>query len=282
MNVASVTQLSPFRYPGGKTWLVPYILKHLQSLPHRPTVLIDPFLGGGSIPLSALNSGVIDRLVLREIDEDVSSVWYCVFGPDNERLCKKILHFELTREAVVKELATEPKDSLGRAFKTILKNRTYRGGILAKGASLMKAGENGRGIASRWYPQTLVRRIKQLGKLSGYINFGCGDGFEMIEAYADDPDVFFFVDPPYTAGNGKRAGRRLYNHNELDHEALFVALAGCKGRFLMTYDDDPDVIKLANKPGFQLDRVPMKNTHHNETFELVIHNSPAVLSMPAA
>lgn len=278
MNVASVTQLSPFRYPGGKTWLVPYILRHLRSLQHRPSILIDPFLGGGSVPLSALHSGCVEQLVIREIDEDVASVWQCVFGSANERLCKKILRFSISRESVVEELSSEASDPLSRAFRTILRNRTYRGGILAKGASLMNAGENGRGVASRWYPDTLVRRIRKLGELSGFVDFECANGFQAIRSHADEREAFFFVDPPYTAGNGKRAGKRLYTHSQLDHEALFAALANCKGRFLMTYDDDPEVIEMAERFGFHYERVPMKNTHHNEKYELAIHNSPGMIS----
>lgn len=32
VNVASVPQRSPFRYPGGKTWLVPYVRLWLSSI----------------------------------------------------------------------------------------------------------------------------------------------------------------------------------------------------------------------------------------------------------
>lgn len=38
-NVAQVRQLSPFRYPGGKTWLVPEVRKWLTAFrpsPPRP------------------------------------------------------------------------------------------------------------------------------------------------------------------------------------------------------------------------------------------------------
>src|ERR1700677_2717012 len=47
VNVASVPQRSPFRYPGGKTWLVPYIRDWLRSKKTRPARLIEPFAGGG-------------------------------------------------------------------------------------------------------------------------------------------------------------------------------------------------------------------------------------------
>jgi DNA adenine methylase len=143
----------------------------------------------------------------------------------------------------------------------------------ALGASLMNSGENGRGVKSRWYPQTLVRRIRCLAQFSESIAFERGDGLDLIHAYAGDPRAAFFVDPPYTAGNGKRAGSRLYNHNQLDHEQLFALMRDCAGQFLMTYDDDPSVVALANRFGFHVERVPMKNTHHEEKFELAITRS---------
>jgi DNA adenine methylase len=137
----------------------------------------------------------------------------------------------------------------------------------------MNAGENGRGVASRWYPETLVRRLHALGSLRAAIDFVEGDAFALIELYLDRKDVAFFIDPPYTAGNGKRAGRRLYKHSEIDHPALFDLLSRAAGLVLMTYDDCPEVVEMANAHGFQIERIPMKNTHHEKKYELLISNS---------
>jgi len=46
-----------------------------QNFAGRPKMLVDPFLGGGSVPLSVLHEGMVERLILREIDEDVGAVW---------------------------------------------------------------------------------------------------------------------------------------------------------------------------------------------------------------
>ena len=46
VNVASVSQPSPFRYPGGKTWLIPQTSRWLMSLPVKPKLFIEPFAGG--------------------------------------------------------------------------------------------------------------------------------------------------------------------------------------------------------------------------------------------
>ncbi len=80
VNVATVPMRSPFRYPGGKTWLVPYARQWLRSLAHRPSELIEPFAGGGIIALTAVFDGIVDRATLVELDEDVASVWETVLN----------------------------------------------------------------------------------------------------------------------------------------------------------------------------------------------------------
>lgn len=73
----------------------------------------------------------------------------------------------------------------------------------------------------------------------------------------------------YTAA-GKKAGKRLYAHNELDHEALFAIAATLRGDFLMTYDNADGVEDLARKHNFDTYAISMKNTHHAEMTELLV------------
>ncbi len=273
VNVASVRQISLFRYPGGKTWLVPTIVEWLRCFTELPLTFVDPFTGGGSVPLGVLSEGLADKIVLGEMDPDVSAVWRCVLGKSREQLCNKIADFRMNRKNVISELSKPANTVLDRAFQTLLKNRTFRGGILAPGASLMKVGENGRGVASRWYPETLIKRARVLGTLSARIEFYQEDAFSLIERHLNKPEVVFFIDPPYTAGNGKRAGKRLYAYSELDHKALFELLKRAAGMVLMTYDDCPDVVEMAASNGFQIERIPMKNTHHERKYELLISNA---------
>jgi hypothetical protein len=46
VNVASVPQRSPFRYPGGKTWLIPYVRRWLSSITPPLQELIELFAEG--------------------------------------------------------------------------------------------------------------------------------------------------------------------------------------------------------------------------------------------
>lgn len=242
----------------------------LRNLPTAPRVLVDPFLGGGSVPLAALVEGTVKEIVLCEIDAAVAAVWKVIFSRDYRKLCNKILEFDITRGNVINVVSKDVTGTFEKAFQTIIRNRTFRGGILASGASLVKGGENGRGVASRWYPETLVKRIELLHDYSDRVTFIEGDGMKLVNQFASDSDAFIFVDPPYTAGAGKRAGSRLYDHSDLDHEALFSTLARGSAQFMMTYDDDLDVLRLAKRNGFLLQHIAMKNTHHRCMNELLI------------
>ncbi|MDD4873345.1 MAG: DNA adenine methylase, partial [Kiritimatiellae bacterium] len=40
VNVASIPQRSPFRYPGGKTWFVPTFRSWIDNLYPKPEILV--------------------------------------------------------------------------------------------------------------------------------------------------------------------------------------------------------------------------------------------------
>jgi len=265
VNVASVPQRSPFRYPGGKTWLVPRIRQWLRNKPPRARELVEPFAGGGIVGLTAVFEALVDRATLVEIDADVASVWKTILNGQARWLAEKIASFELSRENIRQALLKAGQSTRNRAFATILRNRVNRGGILAPGAGLVKRGENGKGLSSRWYPKTLRRRILDIHALRAKITFVQCDGIEVIERNANRADVLFFIDPPYTV-----AGRRLYAHSKLDHEKLFAVVKGTDADFLMTYDDSAEIRRMARRCGFRIKEIPMKNTHHARKIELAI------------
>ncbi len=270
-NVASVPQRSPLRYPGGKTWLIPEILRWLSGRQRRVSVFIEPFAGGASASLAAVFEGLADRAVLCEKDSDIARLWRVIFEQP-EDLIERIAAFKPSRANILELLEKKEGSQTDLAFRTFVQNRTSRGGILAKGASLMKNGEGGKGVASRWYPETFIRRIRSIAEISGRIDVLEGDGLTLIQLCRNERYAALFVDPPYTAA-GKRAGRRLYTHNAVDHERLFELMGSVKGQFLMTYDDCPEIVGMAQKHGFDFSRVPMKNTHHAHMYELLIANA---------
>jgi DNA adenine methylase len=270
VNVASVSQYSPFRYPGGKTWLVPLARTWLERQPETPATLVEPFAGGAIIGLTAAFEGLVAHVLLAELDEQVAAVWRTIIEDGKGRwLAEQIIRFELTPahiESLLSRAVVSPEE---RALQTIVKNRINRGGILAKGAGKLKTGENGQGILSRWYPETLKRRILAIDAIRDRLTFVQGDGIAIMQSYSQRSDVVFFIDPPYTA-SAQKPGARLYNCWELDHAQLFDLMAACAGDFLMTYDNQPEIRALAAQYHFDVEPVPMKNTHHAQRLELLI------------
>src|SRR6266536_1824842 len=109
VNVASVPQRSPFRYPGGKTWFVPYLRDWLRSLRKRPAVFIEPFAGGGIASLTVAMEALADRVVMAEVDSNVAAVWKAILSNGATDLISRIRRFEISRSTVVAELCREPQ-----------------------------------------------------------------------------------------------------------------------------------------------------------------------------
>ena len=166
VNVAEVPQRSPLRYPGGKTWLIPHIREWLNPADAPGRLLIEPFAGGGTVSLTTIMEQRAERALMIELDPDVAAFWQAALqhGP---ALIELVRRFEPTRESVAALDGAAADDVLMRGFRTLALNRVRRGGILAPGASLSRSGENGKGLRSRWYPDTLVRRLAAISEHAG-------------------------------------------------------------------------------------------------------------------
>lgn len=269
VNVATVPQRSPLRYPGGKTWLIPHIREWLRET--QPEILIEPFVGGAIVSLTAVMEDLAPSVVMMEIDRDVAAFWRAALE-SGATLGERIRQFEPTHENVCKLASEPPRTVEEHGFRTLVLNRTRRGGILASGASLCRHGENGKGIRSRWYPDTLAARLAAIDEHADRIAFMEGDGMKILPALLNGwgRRAAVFLDPPYSAAGGKRAGSRLYSHWKIDHAALFQTVAERDSNFLMTYDAAPEIIDLVQQHDFDAVCLSMKNTHHDRVNELVI------------
>ena len=282
VNVAAVPQRSLLRYPGGKTWLIPHIRAWLRGMDTPPRLLVEPFTGGGIVSLTAVMEGLAEKCLMVELDRDVAAFWKAALrhGPE---LARRVREFAPSRETIDSLSSQHPSDVIEHGFRTLVLNRTRRGGVLANGAALTRNGENGAGVASRWYPDTLIRRLHTISAHAHRIAFCETDGMQLLDALLGQLNggTVFFVDPPYTGAGGKRAGERLYAHNEIDHARLFAMLAESGVNFLMTYDCSLEIESLIQQYGFHAVQVMMKNGHHAHLPELVITPSPVFSTVEA-
>jgi DNA adenine methylase len=264
--MAQYPHISPFRYPGGKTWLIPFFHNWASNKPEK-SVIVEPFAGGASITLSCLETNICKHAILIELDPNIAAVWKTILGRDWKRLVEKIKNFKPNITSLERELKETSISTFERAWQTILLNRINHGGITAAGSGRLRKGEAGKGIGSRWYPETLVSRIERIRLLRSRIEFVQGDGLKFIKGGSEARSIFF-IDPPYP-----KAGRRLYDCWDVDHAGLFTAMSRLDSPFVATYEKTSEVQKLAQTHRFQIKSTVMFSRLHRTKQELLISNN---------
>jgi DNA adenine methylase len=266
--------LSPFRYPGGKSRLRAVIIEWILQLGFRPTQFVEPFAGGASVGLAVAELDLADHVTLAEIDPDVSAVWEIVLNGQARRFAKRIRTFKLTHASAEGVAAGSTNTTLSRAFRCLLLNRISRGGIMAPGAGWLNKGENGHGIHSRWYPDTLADRVETSNALRNKVTFVNGDGLQVLKEFAGDPHAVAFVDPPYVV-RGRGAGRRLYAYCDVDCDELFEIIRTFAGAMVITYHRSAIVQRLADAAGLECHTVTVQTGHTGRKRELIMYKSPS-------
>lgn len=158
------------------------------------------------------------------------------------------------------------------AFQVLVRNRTTRAGIIAPGAGLLNRGENGRGIGSRWYPQTLRKRGEAIRALRHRLTFIEADGFNMLKESRSDETTVVFADPPYLGGSSS-PGKRLYAQSDVRAEDLIRELAQRHGQFALTYHAEPFIADLAHQFQLSAALIRMRDAHHRSQGEWLILNA---------
>jgi DNA adenine methylase len=262
--------LSPFRYPGGKSALRPKIISWIRNLGYRPKYFIEPFAGGSSVGLAIGELDLADSVIFAELDPDVAAVWNVILNGQAHAFAAKIRNFHLSKASVRATLAANVDDQLARAFRCLLQNRISRGGIIAPGAGILNQGEEGKGIHSRWYPETLAKRVELIHALRHKLTFGEGDGLEVLREFSSKSETVAFVDPPYVA-KGRGAGLRLYRYHELDYKKLFGVIRNFSGAMIITYHRSELVEREAKAAGITCRSVNMHTAHDVAKRQLILY-----------
>ena len=266
--------LSPFRYPGGKSRLRETIINWIRDLGFRPTHFIEPFAGGASVGLAVAELDLADHITLAEIDPDVSAVWEVVLNGQADAFANRIRNFELTHTSAAEIVASKTTNQLSRAFRCLLLNRISRGGIMAAGSGWLNQGENGNGIHSRWYPETLAQRVELTRALRTKITFVEGDGLDLLRNFINDRRAVAFVDPPYVV-RGRGAGARLYSYCDVDCDKLFEIIRAFCGGMVITYHRSVVVERLAGESGLERHTVTVQTGHSRCKRELIMYKAPS-------
>lgn len=232
-------QLSPLRYPGGKSKMIDYLATFMRA--DKCDTLISPFVGGGSFELALLEAGVVKKLMLNDLDYGIYSLWWTMLHMPDE-LISRIEKFRPTQKAYFEAQALIKTDYrhlnfIEAAWITLLVNRLAYSGI-AKANPLGGKNGNKDSLAERWNPDALIHRIKNIYSMAESIEIHCEDAVKFVEDWYWNENATLFVDPPYYS-----KGEQLYNlfYTEQDHINLSFVLQTIHIGFpsadvLVTYD----------------------------------------------
>lgn len=229
MNTASPSLDPPLKRHGGKCDLARRILA--LAPPHIHYV--EAFFGGGAVLLAKDPEGVSE--VVNDLDGELANFWRMLqatecFASLHRKLeampCSEVefdlaMHGEFTNP-VDRALAffIRCRQSLAarmKAFTTLAKTRTRRG-MNELPSAWLSAIEGMPAVHSR------LKRVVIL----------CRPALEVIRTQ-DGAGTWFYLDPPYM--HETRATTKEYGEYEMtlgDHEQLLDALAGIKGKFLLS------------------------------------------------
>lgn len=221
---------SPFRYAGGKFYARKLILEHITE----HTCYIEPFAGGGSIFFAKEK---VATNILNDVDTDLINC-YLQIRDNVEGLIALLSGLPATKDLhhFYKNVYT-PSNNLERAFRWYYLNRTSYSGIMNPANCYWGYGDKYSMQPKNWPAH--LRRCS--GKLQG-VMLSCRDFETVIETAPDGS--FLFVDPPYFNADQDKFYVYSFNHESHFRLARVLRLHNKRLKFLLTYDNSPEVRKL--------------------------------------
>ncbi|MEZ4486217.1 MAG: DNA adenine methylase [Cyanobacteriota/Melainabacteria group bacterium] len=229
---------SPLRYPGGKQKAIKQISK---MMPQNALEYREPMVGGGSVFFHARNIGFAKKYWINDEFRELVAFWKTVKNEgkcrelmtDLEELRRSFSSSEDIKEYFYSARDQEPSEEFMQAFLFFFFNRVTFSGTTRAGGFSSQASQNR-------FTASSIERLQNLPKAFKGVRITCGDFEKVISAPGND--VFIFLDPPYWTAK-KLYGRDGKLH-DFDHERLANILKNTGHRFLITYDNCPEIRKL--------------------------------------
>lgn len=261
---------SVFQYPGGKSYLAPWIIEHMAD--HY--CYVELFAGSAAVLVNKPRSG---NEVINDRDGDIVQ-FFEVLRDQGDELVGWLNDVPYARD-VHQEWAADfyngvrPDDPIERAGRFFyLRNSQYAAKYRTKSGFASAAVRNkaGRFANNR-------EELREFKERFDRVQIENLDYAEVVDRF-DSEDTLFYADPPYVS-----EGDDLYTHGEFDHDRFVETMAGVGGTFLISYAELPaglDEYHTVQKGRQQF----MNKQHDNETRSteatetLVMNYDPADVS----
>lgn len=235
--------VTPFRYPGGKAFLADLLQERILQADANIVTYAEPYAGGAGAAIELLARGAVQRVALNDFDRRLYAAWWAILNRSEEfieRIEATSLDMEtwLRYQGVV-DANRRDEDPFELGFATYFLNRTNHSGVIVGAGPIGGYKQTGKWLMdARWYPDTMIRRIRWISERRDSISLTNLDGLDFLKGFTNENAgrTFFFIDPPYV-----QAGAKLYFNamNDLKHLDLAEFLTGPEAipHWLLTYDD---------------------------------------------
>lgn len=240
---------SPLRYPGGKRQLVPFFADLLKLSCDTPLDLfVEPFAGGAAVSLHLLAAGLVEHVILADLDPLVYSFWrQACFR--TEQLVADIAAAEVTLTEWHRLRADPGSTQRQRAYACLFLNRTSFSGILQGRAGPIggQKQESAYKIDCRFNKEEIIHRIRRVGQLAdeGRIldvrRTDVSATVRWVEDRFRSRQRLYYFDPPFW-----EKGSRLYQKafDRAQHEKLAKLVMALQSPWVLSYDSHEEIIEL--------------------------------------
>ncbi len=237
---------SPLRYPGGKTRLANFIKHVVIANDMLNGDYIEPFAGGAGIAWSLLFQDYVSCVHINDLNNAVYAFWRSTFE-DTEGLCRLINDTPVTMETwnQQRSIQANPElhSTLDVGFSAFFLNRTNRSGIMWGGVIGGKRQGGKWKLDARFNKEGLVKRIERIAHYKERVKLYNEDALDFVSKVlpALPGKSLVYLDPPYYM-----KGADLYENHYVhqDHVAVAKAIVSITQKWIVSYDDVPDIRKL--------------------------------------
>ncbi len=243
-----MSTLSPLRYPGGKGSFTDFFGRLLELNGLQGGLYAEPFAGGAGAAIGLLIGGYVDRIAINDADPRVFAFWSSALQNTANFIRKidqtplSIAEWERQRQIY---LNPKGKSNLAVGFAAFYLNRANRSGIMVNAGPIGGKAQAGKWkMDARFNKRDLIRRIERIADYGNRIILSGEDAAAFIDRIPQiagcDPSLVY-LDPPYFD-----KGSMLYMNSftSQDHERLGKLMQNQQIRWVMTYDDCPEIREI--------------------------------------
>jgi len=237
-NINKINNISPLRYPGGKTRackkLDTILNEHFDI--NKFNNILSPFFGGGSFEFYIQNNYGLN-IIANDKFYPLYNFWKtCKLNKENlcKELVKKINLIDKEEFTDLRKKIMDEKNNLKQSIMYFIINRcSFSGSTLSGGFSLE--------ASKKRFTKSSINRIQELN-LTNYDIYNL-DFEEFINNNQDEKNLIFLDPPYYLEKSSTLYGNNGDMHDSFDHDKLYNILLKNKNWFI-TYNNCDYIKKL--------------------------------------